>query len=274
MKKKKVIFPWRFKVGISLISFLFCLSFFSFFISYNPDHIRLDRSYEAPSLHHPFGLDENGSDVFLQTIYGSRVSFIVALSVVSISLIFGLIVGTLSGYYTKILDPILMRIVDMIYAFPNFLLAMALMAVLGSSVFNLILVMSISTWASYARLIRGEIIYLKKKEFMLSVESLGISFFRKIVFHLWPNLISVLVVQTTLILAGVILAESGLSFLGIGVPPEMPTWGSLLRSGRFVLIEAPHLSFFPGLCLFLLILGFHLLGEGLRQMFSPKEAMS
>ena len=269
--KKSSFFPKKFKIGAGLVAFLFFMSLASFFIPYSPDDMNLDQSYEWPSLEHPFGLDENGNDVFLQVLYGSRISFTVALSVVLISLIVGLIAGTVSGYYTKVVDPIVMRIVDMVYAFPHFLLAMALMAVLGPSVLNLILVMSLSTWASYARLVRGEVIHIKKKEFVVSASALGISLFRKIVFHIWPQLVSVLAVQTTITLAGVILAESGLSFLGIGVPPEIPTWGSLLRLGRHNLIEAPHLIVFPGMCLFLLILGFHLLGDGMREIFSPKE---
>lgn len=263
MNKK---YSLRIKIGALLVSFLFVLSLLSWLAPVS--EMDLTRSYEAPSLEHLFGLDENGRDVLWQILQGSRVSFLVALSVVFISLCVGLAVGSLSGYF-RVLDPVLMRIVDMFYAFPNFLLAMALMAVLGSSVFHLILVMSLSTWASYARLVRGEVLHLKEKEFVLSIGSLGAGFIRKMVSHIWPNLIPVLTVQTTLTLAGVILSESGLSFLGIGIPPEVPTWGSLLRAGRMSLIDAPHLSFFPGMFLFLLILGFHLLGEGLREFLSP-----
>ena len=259
-------YSFRIKIGALLVSSLFILSLLSWLAP--SDEMNLARSYESPSWEHPFGLDENGRDVLWQILQGSRISFLVALSVVFISLCTGLVIGSFSGYF-KMLDPLLMRIVDMFYAFPNFLLAMALMAVLGSSVFNLILVMSLSTWASYARLVRGEVLHLKEKEFVLSVDSLGAGFVRKMIGHIWPNLIPVLTVQTTLTLAGVILSESGLSFLGIGIPPEVPTWGSLLRAGRLALMEAPHLSFFPGVFLFLLILGFHLLGEGLREFLSP-----
>ena len=262
-------FPNSFKIGFSLVSFLFVLSLAAFFIPSSYFQVDLSQSYASPSWNHPFGFDENGVDVLVQVLKGSQVSFLVALSVTFISLIIGSLLGTLSGCFHRRLDPILMRIVDMVYAFPNFLIAMALMAVLGASVFNLILVMSVTTWATYARLVRGEVLYLKKKEFVLSVESLGAGFFRKVLLHIWPHLIPILSVQMTLTLSGVILSESGLSFLGIGVPPEIPTWGSLLQSGRQALIEAPHLSLFPGLFLFTLILGFYLLGEGLKQYFSP-----
>jgi len=150
----------RMKTGTLLVSVLFILSLLSWLAPIS--EMDLARSYEFPSWEHLFGLDENGRDVFWQILQGSRVSFLVAFSVVLISLFVGLIMGSLSGYF-KVLDPVLMRIVDMFYAFPNFLLAMALMAVLGSSVFNLILVMSLSTWASYARMVRGEVLHLKKK---------------------------------------------------------------------------------------------------------------
>ena len=235
------------------------------------DTMDLSRSFEFPSWQHPFGLDEYGRDVLRQVFTGSRVSFIVSLSVVFISLIVGLIIGSLSGYFGQTLDMILMRIVDMVYAFPNFLLAMSLMAVLGSSMLSLILVMSLTTWASYARLIRGEVLHLKQREFVLSIHSLGASFLRKMVKHIWPNTFPLLTVQVTLTLAGVILTESGLSFLGVGISPDIPTWGTLLRAGRLSLVEAPHLSFFPGFCLFLLILGFHLLGDGLREILNVQK---
>ena len=265
---RKKRFPKTFTAGCFLIGLLFFLSCLSFFIPYHSEILNLEQSFSAPSLSHPFGLDENGRSVFLQIMHGARVSLTVALSVTAFSFCLGLLIGSLSGFSLRLLDPVLMRVIDMIYAFPHFLLALALMSALGASVFNLILVMSLSTWASYARLVRGEILHLRKKEFILSAEALGVSWIRKVLFHVWPNLIGVLAVQTTLTLASVVIAESGLSFLGIGVPPEIPTWGSLLREGRPYLIEAPHLSLIPGFFLFVLILGFHLLGEGLRDSFT------
>lgn len=265
MKKKSL----RLKIGLSLVSFLFCLSIPAFFIPPSCFQMDLSQSYAPPSRLHPFGMDEYGVDVLIQVMQGSKMSFLVAFSVLSISLVIGVFLGTLSGCFPRRVDPFLMRIVDMMYAFPSFLTAMALMAVFGASALNLILVMSISTWAVFARLVRSEVLYLRKREFVISAESLGISFFRKISRHIWPNLIPVLTVQSVVSLSGIILSESGLSFLGIGIPPEAPTWGSLLQSGRQALISAPHLSLFPGLCLFTLILGFYLTGEGLKKQLSP-----
>ena len=166
---------WKFSIGFILILFLISMSLASVFFPME-ETMNLSRSFESPSWTHPFGLDEYGRDVLRQTLTGARVSFLVSLSVVFISLIIGLIVGSISGYFGQTIDLVLMRVVDMVYAFPNFLLAMSLMAVLGSSMFTLILVMSLTTWASYARLVRGEVIHLKQKEFVLSVHSLGASF--------------------------------------------------------------------------------------------------
>ena len=266
----RVRVSWKLNIGIFLVILLISMSLASLFFPIERT-MDLSRSFESPSWSHPFGLDEYGRDVLRQIFTGSRVSFIVSFSVVFISLIIGIIVGSLSGYFGHITDAVLMRIVDMVYAFPNFLLAMSLMAFLGSSIWSLILVMSLTTWASYARLVRGEVLHLKQKEFVLSVHTLGASFLRKMVKHIWPNIFPLLTVQVTLTLAGVILTESGLSFLGVGINPEIPTWGTLLRSGRLALVEAPHLSFFPGFCLFLLILGFHLLGDGLREKLDAQK---
>ena len=258
----------KLNLGLIILSFFLGLLVVSFFLPQTLGEMELSAAYQAPSWPHIFGTDENGVDVLFQIIKGSQVSFFVAFSVTLISLMIGLIVGTISGCFGKMWDAVLMRVVDMVYAFPNFLLALSLMAVLQASVGNLIFVLCLSSWASYARLVRGEILHLKKKEFVCSAESLGAGFFRKIIFHIWPNLIPVLSVQTALTLAGVILAESGLSFLGVGVSSDIPTWGALLRSGRQALQQAPFLSLFPGIFLFSLILAFHLTGRGLKELFS------
>jgi peptide/nickel transport system permease protein len=159
----------------------------------------------------------------------------------------------------------------MIYAFPGFLLALALVAALGPSVKNLIFAMSITGWAGVARLVRGEILHLKEKEYVQSARAIGNSTFRIITTHIWPNLIGVMTVQCTFAMAGTLIIESGLSFLGLGAPPTTPTWGMLLNSGRYYLVEAPHISIFPGLAILLLVLGFNLLGDGLREILDPKS---
>lgn len=235
------------------------------------DQYNFEKRYETPSLQAPLGRDENGADILTLVFWGSRVSLSVALSVVSITTVIGLIIGSVSGYFGNRLDFLFMRIIDTIYAFPGFLLALALVAALGPSIKNLIFAMSITGWAGVARLVRGEVLHLKEKEYIQSAVALGNTTFRIIVLHLWPNLIGVMTVQCTFAMAGTLIIESGLSFLGLGAPPTTPTWGMLLNSGRYYLVEAPHMSLFPGLAILLLVLGFNLLGDGLREMYDPKR---
>jgi len=260
----------RIIIGLISLSIILLIALFSPWIRpYNPLEMDLSRLLEPPSLKHPFGLDENGLDLLSQVLHGARISLLVAFTVVSISLVLGLIIGSISAWYGELLDQILMRVVDMMSAFPRFLLALAILAMLGSSVFNLILAMCVSGWAGFARLVRAEVLHLKKEEYILSALSYGSPPARILTLHIWPNLLGILLVQAAFSLVAVVIAEAGLSFLGLGVPPELPSWGRLLNSGRQVLGEAPHLSFFPGLMLFLLVLSFQLCGDGLRDFFDP-----
>lgn len=237
----------------------------------DPLSMSLADRYQGPSFAHPFGLDQNGSDVFSRVVYGARVSLLVAFIVVFVSLTIGLILGSLAGYFGGWIDSFIMRFIDMLYAFPGFLLALTLVAVLGPSLQNLIFAMCLTSWTSYARLVRAEVLALKTKEYVQSTRALGGGVVRILVLHIWPNLTGPLVVQSTFGMAGTILAESGLSFLGLGAPPETPTWGALLSAGRSVLIEAPHVSIFPGIAILVLVLGFNLFGDGLRDLLDPKK---
>lgn len=259
-------------IGSSIIGFMILVAFLAPSLSIqDPNYMDLSLRYAPPSLAHPFGLDENGSDVFSKVIYGSRISLSVALTVVFISSFLGLILGSISGYIGGWVDSLIMRFIDMLHAFPGFLLALGLVAVLGPSVRNLIFAMCITAWTGFARLVRAEVLHLKSREYVLSAKAVGTSNFRILRLHIWPNLIGVLVVQATLAMAGTIISESGLSFLGLGAPPSTPTWGALLNSGRKILFEAPHVSVFPGLAILTLVLGFNLLGDGLRDYLDPKK---
>ena len=257
-------------MGFSGLFFIFlCAVLAPMIRPYHPLEMDLSRLLEAPSWKYPFGLDENGVDLFSQVLYGTRVSLTVAGVVVFVSLLTGLIIGSVSAWFGSFVDQILMRLVDLVSAFPRFLLALAILAMLGSSVFNLILAMCLSGWAGFARLVRAEVLHLKKEEYVLSALSYGAGPVRVLVSHIWPNLLGLLFVQAAFSLVAVVIAEAGLSFLGLGVPPEIPSWGRLLSSGRQVLQEAPHLSIFPGLALFFLVLSFQLCGDGLRDFFDP-----
>lgn len=259
-------------VGVIIVSLNIFISLLTPFLPL-PSYKKydFDLRYETPNLKSPFGRDENGADVMTLVFWGSRVSLTVALCVVSITTFIGLIVGSISGFYGGKIDFFIMRFMDMLYAFPGFLLALALVAGLGPSVRNLIIAMSITGWAGVARLVRGEITHLKEKEYVQSAIALGNSSFRVITVHIWPNLIGVMTVQCTFAMAGTLIIESGLSFLGLGAPPTTPTWGMLLNSGRYFLVEAPHISIFPGLAILILVLGFNLLGDGLREILDPKS---
>jgi peptide/nickel transport system permease protein len=258
--------------GVALVLLIVIIAIFAPYIAMNdPNDMSLPDRYMPPTLQHPFGLDQNGSDVFSQVVYGARVSLLVAISVVTIGAILGLIIGSLAGFNGGWVDLILMRILDMMYAFPGFLLALAMVAVLGPSVRNLIFAMCVTSWTGFARLVRGEILHLKTRDYVVSARALGAGPTRVLVFHIWPNLLALVLVQASFALAGTIITESGLSFLGLGAPPTVPTWGSLLNAGRRVIIEAPHVSLFPGLAILTLVLGFNLCGDGLRLWLSPRK---
>lgn len=225
----------------------------------------------GPSLEGIFGFDHRGMSVFLLLVYGARFSLVVATAVVSVSLVMGVIYGTLAGWLGGRVDFVMMRCLDVLYAFPGFLIALTLVALLGPAVENVILAMSLTGWTGFARLVRGEVLHLKEREFVQTSVALGAPDLHTVARHVLPNLSSVLMVQCSFALAGAILTESSLSFLGLGVSPETPTWGGLLNFGRQYLLEAPHLSFFPGVAIMVVVLGFNFLGDGLKEFFDRSQ---
>ncbi len=238
---------------------------------HDPLHVSLAEELCAPSRAHWLGCDTYGADILSILIWGARISLEVGLVVTGISVIVGLLVGSVAGYFGGWRDVLLMRVLDVIFAFPGTILAIALAAALGPSKGNLVLCLSLTGWASYARLVRGEVRVIRKMEYIEAARALGVSVPRVFLFHLWPNLISPLLVTATFGVAGTILAEASLSFLGIGIPPGTPSWGQLLVFGKDVLIEAPHVASFPGLAIVITVVGFHLFGEGLRRKLDPKS---
>ncbi len=268
MKKLNVFFI----VGFLLISLFTITSLYSLSISYeDANQISLSNKFQPPSLSFLMGTDETGASLFKKVAIGTRISLVIAFSVVFISLIIGLIYGSISGYIGGKTDAFLMRALDLFYSFPGFLLALALVCVLGPSIQNLILALSITGWTGFARLVRGEVLHIKEQDFVQSAKSIGCNPLRIVTLYIWPNIAGVLLVQSTFSLAGTLIVESGLSFLGLGAPAHIPTWGSLLNTGKFYLVEASHISFFPGICIVLLVLGFNLLGDGLKQILDPKK---
>jgi peptide/nickel transport system permease protein len=263
----------KLKIGVTIVGAVTLLALFAPLVAkQDPRFMSLPDRLESPSRQHLLGRDENGADVFAKLVYGSRVSLGVAWSVVLISASIGLLVGSAAGYRGGWADQLLMRITDMFYAFPGFLIALALVAVLGPSVFNLILAMCVTSWTGFARLVRGEVLHLKERDHVQSARAVGAGALRIMTKHIWPNLISLVVIQATFAMAGTIIAEAGLSFLGLGVPGHTPTWGALLNSGRRVMTEAPHISLAPGVAIVTLVLGFNMLGDGLRDYLDPRRA--
>jgi peptide/nickel transport system permease protein len=223
-----------------------------------------------PSDTHWFGTDELGRDIFSRVVYGARISMLVGVSVVLVSSSMGLFVGALAGYYGGWFDEVLMRLVDVLLAFPGILLAIALVAFWGPGLDKLILALVAVGWVGYARLVRGQLLKVKELDFVKAARSLGASDTRIIVRHLIPNIIQPLLVQASIGMAGAILAEASLSFLGLGVPPPLSSWGAMLNDGRSHLFDAPHLVLFPGIATMLAVLAFNFLGDGLREILNPK----
>ncbi|HRK06204.1 MAG TPA: ABC transporter permease [Pseudobdellovibrionaceae bacterium] len=263
----------KFYIGIILILITSFLAVFAPQIAqHDPTAMDLSKRHESPTSENWMGRDQNGADVFAQVAYGARVSLRVAFTVVLLSAAIGLIIGSLAGYVGGWADNLIMRFLDMFYAFPGFLLALSLVAVLGPSIGNLIFAMCITGWTGFARLVRGEVLHLKNREYVTGATAAGAGPMRILTRHIWPNLFGILVVQMTFGMSGTIITESGLSFLGLGAPPTVPTWGQLLNSGRRILVEAPHVSLFPGLAILILVLGFNLVGDGLRDWLNPRSA--
>lgn len=263
--------PWQLKAGavvIGIVAFVGLLA--PWLAPYDPLRISLPEEMCPPSSAHWLGCDSNGADILSVLIHGARISLEVGFIVTLISVLVGLIVGSVAGYYGGWRDAFLMRVLDVIFAFPGTILAIALAAALGPSKGNLVLALSLTGWAGYARLVRGEVQSIRHLEYVEAARALGLRSPRIFVFHLWPNIVSPLLVAATFGVAGTILAEASLSFLGIGVPPGTPSWGQLLSFGRDILLEAPHVATFPGLAIVVTVLGFHLLGEGLRKKLDPK----
>ena len=237
---------------------------------YHPESISLSEQMRPPSWNHPLGQDQNGGDILSRLLFGGRISLYVGFWVICISGVFGTTIGLISGYYGRWLDNLLMRIVDILLAFPGLLLAIALVAVMGPNLNNVIIALTAQGWVSYARLVRGQVLSVKEQDYILAARTSGISDNRTMVRHILPNIMQPVIVQATLNLAGAIIAESSLSFLGLGVPPGTPSWGTMLSEGRDVLIEAPFVSIFPGLAIMLVVLICNVLGDALRDYFDPR----
>jgi len=234
------------------------------------DRVELSDRLERPSSKHWLGTDELGRDIWSRMLHGGRVSLLVSLAVVGLSSVIGAGLGSISGYAGGWTDEGIMRLGDLLLAFPGILLAIGLMAVLGPGLGNVVLALAIIGWVSFARLSRSMTLKIRELEFVLASRNLGASTPRILIHHILPNLLPALSVQLSFSFAGMILAESALSFLGLGVQPPQPSWGNMLSEGKNHLLDAPHLTVFPGMAIFLSVLAFNLLGDALRDKLDPR----
>ena len=230
----------------------------------------LSQRFAAPTLLHPLGLDELGRDILSRLMFGARISLFLSFVVVFSSTLMGLAVGTVAGFVGGWMDDLVMRGIDILMAFPGILLAISLVAVLGPGLGNLVLALCLIGWVGYARLARAQTLRAREMEYVLSARAAGARSERILVRHLLPNISGPIIVQATVGMAGVILSEAGLSFLGLGLPPPGPSWGSMLRSGSQHLFDAPHLIVYPGVAIMLTVLSFNFLGDSIRDWLDPR----
>lgn len=257
-------------VGGAIVLFMFVLAALASFVSSDPSAIDVSQRLLSPNWAHPLGTDDLGRDVLVRMLYGARISLLVGFVAVGISCLIGIVLGALAGYYGGWIDALLMRFVDIMLCFPTFFLILAVIAFLDPSIWNIMIVIGLTSWMGVARLIRAEFLSLRQRDFVLAAQALGASDARLIFRHVLPNAMSPVLVSATLGIAGAILTESALSFLGIGVQPPTPSWGNMLITGKQTLGSAWWMSVFPGLAILVTVLGYNLLGEGIRDALDPR----
>lgn len=258
-------------LGAFIVLFLFLVAVLASWISpYDPGQIQIKRALEEPSAQHPFGTDSLGRDVLSRMFYGSRISLLVGFVAVGIATLIGIFLGSLAGYYGRWVDNLIMRFVDIMLCFPTFFLILAVIALLEPNIWNIMIIIGITGWMGVARLVRAEFLSLKERDFAVAEKALGARDFRIIFRHILPNAMAPILVSATLGVAGAILTESALSFLGIGVQPPTPSWGNILTAGKDNIEIAWWLSLYPGLAILITVLGYNLLGEGIRDAIDPR----
>lgn len=260
-------------VGVVLVLlFLICALFAPWLAPQDPAHIDLPNRLEPPSARHLCGTDELGRDILSRLIWGARISMFVGSSVVACSLVLGLIIGSLAGYYGGRLDRFVnIVLMNAFLSFPGILIAIAFVAFRGPGIFNLVLALSLGGWVGYARLVRGQVLAVREREFVEAARALGASDLRIILSHILPNIIQPVIVQAAIGMAGAVLAEATMSFLGLGVPPPTASWGSMLNDARSHLFDAPHLVIFPAVTVMLAVLAFNFIGDALRDFLDPRS---
>jgi peptide/nickel transport system permease protein len=263
-------------LGLILLAlFIGCAILAPWLAPQDPAQLDLGGRLLPPGHGHWFGTDALGRDILSRTLFGARISLIVAVSVVSLSLAAGLIAGLAAGFYGGWVDTVLnIYVTNAFLSLPGILLAIAFVAFLGPGLFNLILALAISGWVGYARLVRAQVMAVKEREFVEAARALGASDLRVVCRHIVPNIVQPLIVQAAIGMAGAVLAEATLSFLGLGVPPPTASWGAMLNDGRSHLFDSPHLVIFPAIAVMLAVLSFNFIGDALRDFLDPRTRLT
>jgi len=252
--------------GASIVVFFAIVAVFAPIIApYDPGQIDIDNILTGPSSSHILGTDSLGRDLFSRMVYGTRISLMVGFIAVGIATLIGIVLGSLAGYYGRWVDTLIMRFVDIMLCFPTFFLILAVIALLEPNIANIMIIIGVTSWMGVARLIRAEILSLKERDFIYAERAIGAGDLRIITRHLIPNAMAPVLVNITLGIAAAILVESSLSFLGIGVQPPTPSWGNILTDGKSVMGAGWWMLTFPGIAIFVTVLGYNLLGEGIRE---------
>lgn len=255
---------------IIVLGVTFAAVFAPLIAPFDPNELHLDAILKAPCAEFPLGTDRLGRDVLSRLLYGGRVSLWVGFVAVGISISIGALLGLVSGYFGGLVDEIVMRFVDIMLCFPSFFLILAVVAFLEPSLFNIMVVIGLTSWMGVARLVRAETLTLREREFVSAARLAGTSTWRIMTRHILPNAMAPVTISAILGIGGAILIESGLSFLGLGVQPPQASWGNMLMDGKSVIEEAYWLSLFPGLAILITVLGYNLLGESLRDFLDPR----
>ena len=255
---------------IIVLGVTFAAVFAPLIAPFDPNELHLDAILKAPCAEFPLGTDRLGRDVLSRLVYGGRVSLWVGFVAVGISISIGALLGLVSGYFGGLVDEIVMRFVDIMLCFPSFFLILAVVAFLEPSLFNIMVVIGLTSWMGVARLVRAETLTLREREFVSAARLAGTSTWRIMTRHILPNAMAPVTISAILGIGGAILIESGLSFLGLGVQPPQASWGNMLMDGKSVIEEASWLSLFPGLAILITVLGYNLLGESLRDFLDPR----
>ncbi len=256
--------------GILILLFILTAIIGPFLTPFEPNAQDVMNKLESPSAEHWFGTDHQGRDIFTRIIHGMGITLFVGFLSVFLGATFGVILGLVSGYYVGKTDAVIMRVMDVLLAFPGILLALAIVSVLGGSLMNVIIAVAVFSVPIFARIVRASTLTVRKLEYIDAIRALGANDFTIIFKHILPNIMSPIIVQATLNIATAVLSASGLSFLGMGAQPPTPEWGAMLSDGRNYLYDAPHVGLFPGIAIVIVVLAFNVLGDGLRDALDPK----